>query len=101
MIIRMARWYCRAELAAEAETLFSEGAIPILSQQVGFIRAQLLGAENETLRIALTAWENEICYEKFVSSEDMQTITEMFQPMYVDGALPVGSQFHVLKDSQK
>ncbi len=101
MIIRMARVHWRAELAAEAETLFVEGAIPILSRQVGFIRAQLLGAENETLRIALTAWESEICYEKFVSSEDMQTITEMFQPMYVDGAPPVGSQFRVLKDSQK
>jgi heme-degrading monooxygenase HmoA len=101
MIIRMARVHWRAELAAEAETLFSEGAIPILSRQIGFIRAQLLGAENETLRIALTAWENEICYEKFVSSEDMQTITKMFQAMYVDGALPIGTQFHVLRDSQK
>ena len=101
MIIRMARVHWRAELAAEAETLFSEGAIPILSRQVGFIRAQLLGVENETLRIALTSWENEICYEKFVSSEDMQTITEMFQPMYVDGALPIGVHSHVLRDSQK
>ena len=100
MIIRMARVHWRAELAAEAETLFSEGAIPILSRQVGFIRAQLLGTENETLRIALTAWENEICYEKFVSSEDMQTITEMFQPMYVDGTLPIGAHYHVLRDSK-
>jgi quinol monooxygenase YgiN len=101
MIIRIARLHWCAELSAEAETLFSESVIPILSRQLGFIRAQLLGAENDTLRIALTTWENQICYEKFVSSEDMQTITEMFRPMYVDGALPTGTQFHVLRDSQK
>ena len=100
MIIRMAKWHCRTEFAADAETLFSEGAIPILSRQTGFIRAQLLGVKHETLRIALTVWENEMYYQDFVSSEDMQIITEMFQPMYVDNALPVGSQFHVLRDSE-
>ena len=100
MIIRMAKWHCRTELSADAETLFSEGAIPILSRQAGFIRAQLLGVKDETLRIALTVWGNEKYYQDFVSSEDMQIITEMFQPMYVDGALPIGTQYHVLRDSK-
>ncbi len=99
MIIRMAQWRCQAALAQEAENLFSDGAIPILSRQPGFIHCQLLGIDNETKRIALTAWEDEHSYANFVASDDMQTITEMFRPMYVDGELPVGTQYRVLKES--
>ena len=99
MIIRMAEWHCQAALAEEAETLFSTGAVPILSRQPGFIHCQLLGIDNKTIRIALTAWENDYSYAKFVASDDMRAITDMFRPMYVDGKLPVGAQYRVLRAS--
>ena len=99
MIIRMAEWHCHAELAEDAETLFSTGAVPILLRQPGFIYCQLLGIDNETIRIALTAWENDSSYANFVASDDMGTITDMFRPMYVNGKLPVGTQYRVLRES--
>ena len=101
MIIRMARWHCQAALAQEAEDLFSSGAIPLLLRQPGFIYCQLLGIDNETKRIALTAWVDESSYANFVASDDMQSITEMFRPMYVEGELPVGTQYRVLRESRK
>ena len=95
----MAKWHCQKQLTDEAENLFSSSAIPLLIRQPGFIRAQLLGIDKETTRIALTTWENEHFYNAFVSSEDMRTITDMFRPMYVDDDLPVGTQYRILRDS--
>ena len=97
MLVRMARWECRPEVREEAAALFENGALPILARQPGARSAMLLAEPGSTRRIALTVWEDETSYRRFVESEAMREITEMFAPMYVDGALPVGSEFEVVR----
>ena len=97
MLVRMARWECRPEVREAAAELFENGALPILSRQPGARGAMLLAEPGGTGRIAFTVWEDEASYRQFVASEDMREITEMFAPMYVDGALPVGSEFDVVR----
>jgi len=93
----MARWECRPEVRTEAAELFENGALPILARQPGARCAMLLAEPDGTRRIAFTVWDDEESYRQFVESDAMREITEMFSPMYVDGALPVGSEFEVVR----
>ena len=97
MLVRMARWECRPEVREEAAALFENGALPILARQPGSRGAMLLAEPGSTRRIAFTVWDDEASYRRFVESEAMREITEMFAPMYVDGALPVGSEYDVVR----
>ncbi len=97
MLVRMARWECRPEARERAADLFENGALPILSRQPGARGAMLLAEPDSGRRIAFTVWDDETSYRQFVASDAMREITEMFAPMYVDGALPVGSEFEVVR----
>ena len=97
MLVRMARWECRQEAREQAAELFENGALPILARQPGARGAMLLAEPDTTRRIAFTVWDDEASYRQFVESDAMREITEMFAPMYVDGALPVGSEFQVVR----
>ena len=97
MLVRMARWECRPEAREEAAALFENGALPILARQPGSRGAMLLAEPGTTRRIAFTVWDDEASYRRFVESDAMREITEMFAPMYVDGALPVGSEYDVVR----
>ena len=97
MLVRMARWECRPEVRDEAAALFENRALPILARQPGSRGAMLLAEPGSTRRIAFTVWDDEASYRRFVESEAMREITEMFAPMYVDGALPVGSEYDVVR----
>ena len=97
MLVRMARWECRPELREEAAALFENGALPILARQPGSRGAMLLAEPGSTRRIAFTVWDDEASYRRFVESDAMREITEMFAPMYVDGALPVGLEYEVVR----
>lgn len=97
MLVRMARWECRPEVREEAAALFENGALPILARQPGSRGAMLLAEPGSTRRIAFTVWDDEASYRRFVESDAMHEITEMFAPMYVDGALPVGSEYDVVR----
>lgn len=97
MLVRMARWECRPEFREDAAALFENGALPILSRQPGARGAMLLADPGGTGRIAFTVWDDEASYRRFVESDAMREITGMFARMYVDGALPVGSEFDVVR----
>ena len=97
MLVRMARWECRPEVREEAAALFENGALPILARQPGSRGAMLLAEPGSTRRIAFTVWDDEASYRRFVESDAMREITEMFAPMYVDGALPVGAEYDVVR----
>ena len=97
MLVRMARWECRPEAREQAAELFENGALPILAEQPGARGAMLLAEPDTNRRIAFTIWDDEASYRQFVESDAMREITEMFAPMYVDGALPVGSAFEVVR----
>ena len=97
MLVRIARWKCRPEAREKAAELFENGALPILAQQPGARGAMLLAEPNGTGRIAFTVWDDEASYRRFVESDAMREITEMFAPMYAGGALPVGSEFEVVR----
>lgn len=97
MLVRMARWECRPEVREEAAALFENGALPILARQPGSRGAMLLAEPGSSRRIAFTVWDDEASYRRFVASDAMREITEMFAPMYVDGALPVGSEYDVVR----
>lgn len=97
MLVRMARWECRPDTREAAAELFENGALPILARQPGSRGAMLLAEPDSGRRIAFTVWEDETSYRRFVASDAMREITEMFAPMYVDGALPVGSEFEVVR----
>ena len=98
MLVRMASWECRPDAREAAADLFENGALPILARQPGARGAMLLAdPDGGTRRIAFTVWEDEASYRRFVESDAMREITEMFAPMYVDGARPVGSEFEVLR----
>ena len=97
MLVRMARWECRPEVREEAAVLFENGALPILQRQPGARGAMLLAEPDGTRRIAFTVWDDESSYRRFVESDAMREITDMFAPMYVDGALPVGSEYDVVR----
>ena len=96
MLVRMARWECRPEARERAAALFETGALPILARQRGARGAMLLAEPGGNRRIAFTIWEDEASYRRFVESDAMREITEMFAPMYVDGALPVGAEYEVV-----
>ena len=97
MLVRMARWECRPEAREQAAELFEYGALPILARQPGARGAMLLAEPDSSRRIAFTVWKDEASYRRFVESDAMREITEMFAPMYVDGALPVGTEFEVVR----
>ena len=97
MLVRMARWECRPEVREQAAELFENGALPILARQPGARGAMLLAEPGTGGRIAFTLWDDEASYRQFVGSDAMRRITEMFAPMYVDGALPVGAEFEVVR----
>ena len=97
MLVRMARWECRPEAAEAAAELLENGALPILARQRGARGAMRLAEPGTSRRIAFTVWEDEASYRRFVESEAMREITEMFAPMYVDGALPFGTEFDVVR----
>ena len=87
MLVRMAKWECKPEAGETAAELFENAALPILERQHGARGAMLLAEPGTTRRIAFTVWEDEASYRRFVESDAMREITEMFAPMYVDGAL--------------
>ena len=93
----MARWECRPEAREQAADLFENGALPILARQPGARGAMLLAEPDGTRRIAFTIWDDEVSYRRFVESDAMREITEMFAPMYAGGARPVGSEFEVVR----
>lgn len=97
MLVRMARWECRPEVREEAAALFENGALPILERQPGARGAMLLAEPDGTRRIAFTVWEDETSYRRFVESDAMREITEMFAPMYVEGGRPVGAEYEVVR----
>ncbi|MGI9331562.1 MAG: antibiotic biosynthesis monooxygenase [Gammaproteobacteria bacterium] len=97
MLARMAHWNCRPDCQDAAAALFERKALPILAGQAGALGAMLLAQPGTTERIALTLWADEASYRRFVESAAMREITEAFAPMYVDGALPVGSEFEVVR----
>ena len=97
MLVRMARWECRPEVREQAAELFEDGALPILARQPGARGAMLLAEPGTSGRIAFTLWDDETSYRQFVESDAMREITDMFAPMYVDGALPVGAEFEVVR----
>ena len=97
MLVRMAKWECRPEAGETAAELFENAALPILARQPGARGAMLLAEPGTTRRIAFTVWEDEASCRRFVESDAMREITEMFAPMYVDGALPVGMEFDVVR----
>ena len=97
MLVRMARWECRPEVREEAAALFENGALPILARQPGARGAMLLAEPDGTRRIAFTVWEDEASYRRFVASDAMREITEMFAPMYADGGRPVGAEYDVVR----
>ena len=95
MLVRMPKWECRPEVREEAAALFENGALPILARQPGARGAMLLAEPDGTRRIAFTVRDDEASYRRFVESDAMRDITEMFAPMYVDGALSVGAELDV------
>ena len=97
MLVRMARWECRPEAREQAAELFENVALPILARQTGARGAMLLAEPGTTRRIAFTVWDDEESYRQFVESDAMREITERFAPMYVNGVLPVGSEFQVVR----
>ena len=97
MFVRMAHWQCKAELREEAEALFDSGALPILARQPGIVAAQLLGEPDTGDRVALTLWESRAAHDAFCASGDLEEITRMFAPMYVEGARPRADLFPVLR----
>jgi heme-degrading monooxygenase HmoA len=98
MFVRMAHWTCRPECWAEAERTFESGALPILRLQPGCLLAQLTGETGTGRRIAITYWESEAAHTQFAGSAALQEITDMFAHMYVDGVLPEGFYFPVLRE---
>ena len=97
MLVRMARWECRPEVHEHAAELIESGALPILARQPGASGAMLLAEPGTSRRIAFTLWEDETSNRRLVASFTMREITEMFAPMYVDGAPPVGAEFEVAR----
>ena len=95
MIVRLAHWKCRPSCWGEDQTLFREGAVPIMERHEGFLEAMLLAKEGSTARIALTVWSGEEAYRKFAEGPDLKRITAMFAHMYCDGALPEPAEYEV------
>lgn len=88
MYVRMSYWSCKPEYRGEDARLFESGAVAIMSGHKGFVRAMLLGEEAGEQRIAFTVWSDAEAYRAFVRSPDLEKITTMFAPMYVDGKRP-------------
>lgn len=88
MYVRMAYWNCDADHWGADTQLFEGRAVPIMRNHQGFVRAMLLGEENEPGRIALTVWSDRESYRGFAASPDLEDITAMFAHMYVDGRTP-------------
>ena len=97
MLVRIARWECRPEAREQAAELFENGALPILARQPGARGAMLLAEPDSSRRIAFTIWDDEASYRQFVESDALREITEMFAPMYANGAPPLASEFEVLR----
>ena len=97
MLVRLAKWECKPEAGEKAAELFENAALPILARQHGARGAMLLAEPGTTRRIAFTVWEDAASYRRFVESDAMREITEMFAPMYVEGALPAGMEFDVVR----
>lgn len=88
MFVRMSYWSCKPENWGEDAVLFETGAVPIMQDHPGFVRAMLLGDAGAEQRIAFTVWQNPEAYAAFVDSPDLEKITSMFAHMYVDGKRP-------------
>ena len=95
MLVRMSHWNCKPEFWGRDQALFEGQAVPIMQGHEGFVRAMLLGVPEKTDRIAFTVWTDQDAYAGFRASPDLARITDMFAPMYVDGALPRPSDFEV------
>ena len=95
MIARLAYWNCKEEFWGRDIELFESGALPIMRSHEGFLEAKLLGQVGETSRIALTFWSDGEAYSRFVESDDLRRITEMFAEMYCEGGTPAAREFEV------
>ena len=52
MFVRMSHWKCKKEFWTEDFKLFNNGAVPIMKNHNGFIKAMLLGGKDSSERIA-------------------------------------------------
>lgn len=95
MFVRMSYWNCRKESWGEDSKLFESGAVPIMRNHDGFVRAMLLATPGQSQRIAFTVWTDRAAYQNFVESPDLDEITRMFAHMYVEGALPESVEYEV------
>ena len=77
MRVRMSHWNCKPEFWGRDQALFEGQAVPIMQG------------------IAFTVWTDQDAYAGFRASPDLARITDMFAPMYVDGAPPRPSDFEV------
>ncbi|MFL2801719.1 MAG: hypothetical protein ACJ0DD_03030 [Paracoccaceae bacterium] len=82
MFVRMSYWKCKKEFWTEDFKLFNNGAVPIMKNHNGFIKAMLLGGKDSSERIAFTQWDNEQSYNSFSNHEDLKKIIKMFDHMY-------------------
>ena len=95
MFVRMSYWKCLQSCWGEDIKLFESGAVKIMQQHDGFVRAMLLAISGESQRIAFTTWDTPEDYAKFVKSPDLQKIIEMFEHMYEEGGAPSPIEYEV------
>ena len=56
MFVRMSHWKCKKEFWTEDFKLFNKGAVSIMENHSGFIKAMLLGGKNTSERIASVSY---------------------------------------------
>ncbi len=95
MYVRMAHWKCKAEYWGEDSKLFEAGAVPMMREHAGFVRAMLLGAPSGPQRIAFTVWADRASYDDFVASPDLGRIIDMFSHMYLSDGSPDPVEYEV------
>ena len=74
MFVRMSHWKCKKEFWTEDFKLFNNGAVPIMKNHNGFIKAMLLGGKDSSERIAFTQWDNEQSYNSFSNHKDLKKL---------------------------
>lgn len=99
MFVRMSHWKCKKEFWTEDFKLFNKGAVSIMENHSGFIKAMLLGGKNTSERIAFTMWENEEAYSNFSRHKDLEKIIKMFEHMYEKNGSPKPFEYEVRAES--
>ena len=101
MIVRMSYWKCKKKYWSEDKDLFEKGAVPIMENHEGFIRAMLLAEQNSVNRIAFTVWKDDSSYCAFAEHSDLKRITKMFAHMYAESGEPKPYEYVVRAHSSK